>query len=210
MNYAAKQKDLIVLTADRNIEFSVRGILERRQSLRIRTVAAEFRGHPHKDPGCLRESHDFLRPFTNQYKHALVIFDHDGCGAEESRRETLESQVERLLFENGWRSRAAAIVIAPELDVWVWSDSPEVDSVLGWQHLEPSLRNWATTEGFLRDGEIKPRRPKETLEQALRRSRTPRSSILYRKLAERVSLERCIDPAFLKLTKTLQAWFPPT
>jgi len=210
MNEAAKRKDLILLTADRNMEFTFRGILERFQSLRIRPLVTEFRGHPHKDPGCLRESHDFLRPFVNQYEHALVIFDRDGCGAKESCREALEERVERLLFENGWGYRAAAIVIAPELDVWVWSDSPEVDIVLGWLNREPNLRNWIKSEGFLQSGEVKPRRPKEALEQALRQSRTPRSSMLYQKLAERVSFERCIDPAFLKLMQTLQAWFPPT
>jgi hypothetical protein len=31
--------------------------------------------------------------------------------------------------------------------------------------------------------------------------------VLYRKLAEAVSLERCTDPAFVKLRTVLRQWF---
>ena len=54
----------------------------------------------------------------------------------------------------------------------------------------------------------KPVRPKEAAEAALRKVRRPRSSNIYRKLAEVVSLQLCTDPAFLKLKSILQNWFP--
>ncbi|MFB3133348.1 MAG: hypothetical protein ACE10K_12585, partial [Rhodothermales bacterium] len=53
----------------------------------------------------------------------------------------------------------------------------------------------------------KPQRPKEAVEAVLRATDTPRSSSLYRQLAQKVSLNRCDDPAFLKLKSTLQEWF---
>ena len=71
------------------------------------------------------------------------------------------------------------------------------------------LRNWLVERGLLEPGYSKPRRPKEALEAALRNSNKKRSSSLYFDLATRVSFDRCTDPAFLKLTSTLQSWFPP-
>ncbi|HEX6900052.1 MAG TPA: hypothetical protein VF789_10080 [Thermoanaerobaculia bacterium] len=35
----------------------------------------------------------------------------------------------------------------------------------------------------------------------------PRSSSLYNQLARSVSLDRCVDDSFVKLRRTLQAWF---
>lgn len=31
---------------------------------------------------------------------------------------------------------------------------------------------------------------------------------IYKKLAERVSLNRCVDPSFIKFKATLKEWFP--
>jgi hypothetical protein len=64
--------------------------------------------------------------------------------------------------------------------------------------------------GFLEEDELKPARPKEALEAALRVVRVPRSSAIYKALAEKVSLSRCTDPAFLKLKTVLQQWFSET
>jgi hypothetical protein len=62
-------------------------------------------------------------------------------------------------------------------------------------------------EGYTQQGEVKPKRPKEALEQALRLARKSRSSSIFRQLAQRVSVKRCTDPAFLKFKATLQRWF---
>ena len=201
-------KDLVVLAADKNMEFAVKGILGRFRSLGIREITADFRVHPENDPGCLVRGHDFLRPFVNHYAHALVLLDREGCGREAANREELEANLEQRLLDSGWGSRAKVIVIAPELEMWVWSDSPHVDAILGWEGREPPLRTWLKDRTFLGEGQIKPLRPKEALEGALRLSRTPRSSSNYLKLAQKVSLERCIDPSFVKLKSTLQEWFP--
>jgi hypothetical protein len=81
--------------------------------------------------------------------------------------------------------------------------------MLMWRSPMPPLRGWLCEQGYLREGERKPARPKEALEAALRQARLPRSSSLYRQLAERVSLQGHAEPAFLKLRSTLRAWFPP-
>jgi hypothetical protein len=45
------------------------------------------------------------------------------------------------LFTSGWENRAAAVVLDPELEIWVWSDSPEVEAVQRQEHdqLVPDL-----------------------------------------------------------------------
>jgi len=203
------QRDIIFLVADKNMEAAVQGLLGRPKSLQVRAVEAVIRTHPEKDPGCYLTAHEFLRPFYRRYAHAIVIFDREGCGNEVKPREELEAEVESRLAKNGWGARARAVVIAPELEMWVWSDSPEVDRALGWMGRSPALRSWLNEKGFLQQSERKPDRPKEAVEAALRFVRKPRSSAIYRELAESVSFRRCIDPAFQTLVTTLQTWFPP-
>ncbi len=129
----AGSRDLIVLVADKNTEFSIRGLLSKRSSaLRIRPLVFDIFVHPQRDPGCLRLAHDFLRPHSSRYGHALVVLDRDGCGQEHRKKRTeLEQQIEERLAQSGWSTgRAAAVVIEPELEAWVWSQSPHVEAGL--------------------------------------------------------------------------------
>lgn len=203
------QSDLVVLTADKNMKYAVEGLLNRPEALKIRPVRWSVYIHPESDPGCLLRSDTFLRSFVNRYSHAIVMFDREGSGCQsKARREELEEEVACSLARNGWQERASAIVIDPELENWVFSDSPEVDAAIGWKSDYPSLRGWLKEKGFYKPGRAKPFPPKEALEAALRYARMPRSSYIYGRLAERVGLGRCTDRAFQKLKETLQSWFP--
>jgi hypothetical protein len=206
MTAAIAEKDLVVLTADKNAQFALRGITSRHRALRIRTIAADFHVHPGRDPGVLRNAHEFLRAFARSHQHALVVLDRDGCGEERTSRGKLEAAIEHALHSTGWGERGCAIVIDPELDIWVWSDSPHVASELGWSESDRALATWLQEQGFVFAGR-KPERPKEALEAVLRKVRRPRSSAIYKALAEKVGLSRCNDQAFEKLRTTLQAWF---
>jgi len=62
--------------------------------------------------------------------------------------------------------------------------------------------------GYELDPHLKPLRPKEALEELMVYLSEPRSSILYERVTSRISLERCVDPAFNRLKAKLQAWFP--
>lgn len=207
MNRVQPNSDLVVLAADKQIEMSVRGLLTRQKSLGIRHLTVECLVHPRHDPGCVWTPEVLLRSYVGSVRYALVILDHEGSGCETISRTELELQIESVLVRNGWTDRAAAIVITPELESWVWSDSPLVDEMLGWK--KQSLRKHLQHEGFWTIGGPKPERPKEAMTWALRQARKPRSSAIYRQLAENVGLQRCSDPAFHKLRDTLQSWFPP-
>jgi hypothetical protein len=209
MNPVGGQKDLVVLVADGTMEFALTGILNRPESIGVRPISYQLYVHLHHDPGCLRESHDFLRPFTGQFHRALVVFDKDGCGREDCSREQLEAEVYSRLSECGWGERAAALVIDPEIEAWVWSDSPHVETILGWQVQSQSLSSWLKDRGYLDARSVKPQKPKEAMKEALRLAKKPFSSAIHRELAEKVSFERCQDVAFLRLKSILRQWFPP-
>lgn len=100
-----------------------------------------------------------------------------------------------------------AIVIDPELEAWLWSDSPEVDNALGWKGKSPSLRTWLKEKEFFKGDSLKPSPPKNAAEEALKKVFKPRSASIYYQAAKSVSLKRCEDPAFLKLKEKLTQWF---
>jgi hypothetical protein len=200
--------DLLVLTADKDAEYAMRGVLSRHQALGVRPVAPVFLKHPQRDSGVRCHSCDLLRPFAQDYAHVLVMMDKEGCGQEHCCRIELESQLEDALRTTGWGSRAAAVVLDPELEIWVWSDSPHVAEALGWRGRQPDLREWLLSGGFLLSKEAKPARPKEAMQAALREVGRPVSPAIYEQLAKTVSLLRCQDAAFLKLIDVLRKWFP--
>ncbi|MCK4765932.1 MAG: hypothetical protein KAW12_27275 [Candidatus Aminicenantes bacterium] len=93
------------------------------------------------------------------------------------------------------------------MENWIWSNSPEVDRALGWQEKTPPLRTWLEDKGYFDRDKSKPDPPKEALQKALRNVRKPWSSSIFRQVSEAVSLNRCSDPAFLKLKEKLVQWF---
>ena len=127
-----RTQDLIVVAADLDAKQSIVQLLQRPQSLGIRPIQFVVDRYVKRDSGCCRTSHEYLRPFARQFEYAMVVFDRDGSGRESQTRDEIESSVEQELAKNGWRDRSAAIVIVPELEAWVWSDSPEVAKALGW------------------------------------------------------------------------------
>lgn len=200
--------DLVLLVADKQMAETVRGILSRPRALGIRAISCTVYTHPNKDPGCRREAHQFLRPFHSEFRFGLVLFDRQGCGAAaDATPQDVERTVEENLRRSGWDDRARCVVIDPELEAWVWSDSPEVDECLGWQSSEPRVQDWLRSTGRWPEDASKPPHPKEALEDALETVRQPRSSALFRDLAESVSFRRCTDPSFQRFQDRLRKWF---
>ena len=199
--------DLVLLAADKTIETGVTKIFARSQALGCRAFSVRSFVHVARDPGCYRRAPEFLVGLASQYDQAVVIFDREGSGTTKSRLE-IETEVEDRLSACGWNDRAACVVVDPEIENWVWTDSPHVATCLSW-NLETDLREWLAEQGFWPAGAAKPPRPKEALQAVLRVTREPRSSALYGELAQRVSLARCSDPAFIKLRDLLIRWFPP-
>ena len=200
-------KDLFVLAADLELKNALDGLLSRATDLGVRDVSYDIERHVNRDSGCRSDAAEYLRPYLGRYRHALVVFDHYGCGST-SPRDEIQLSVEAQLRLNGWGGRAKVIVIEPELEVWVWSDSPAVCRVLGWDGSFAALRRWLGSRRLWEAGEPKPSEPKKAMREAMQHGRVQRSARKFSELAGAVDFDRCRDAAFNELKRTLVRWFP--
>lgn len=137
-----------------------------------------------------------------------MVFDYSGCGQEAMAPATLESNLKISLSAGGWGNRAEVILIVPEIENWVFADSPHVARCLGWQARWGNMRTWMEHNNYWISGRAKPTDPRLAMEAVLEKARIPRSSSIYACIARSVSLRRCSDSAFLKLRRVLTEWFP--
>ena len=203
-------KDLIVLCADKNMQACLLGVLPRFKDVFPETRAFSFDPpyvHAGHDGGVRTNSHLFLRPFLNQYRHALVVMDFEGSGTKWTNRFDLEVEIEGNLNQNGWANRATAIVIEPELENWMWTNSPHMAKAINWEGLS-EIEAWLIQNNLKKHGDLKPFHPKEAMEAALRLKKKPLSSSIHQLIAEKSSFINCTDSAFLKLVETIKRWFP--
>lgn len=199
-------KDLVLLVADKNAHFALKGALGRPEALGIRPISVDFRVHPGRDGGTRKTGPEMLALERQRFHHALLVLDFEGSGTDLPDAKALEAQLDERLSTR-WQGAAKAIVIAPELDVWVWGADNAVETALEWP-AGRRLREWLHDQGFAFEANGKPTRPKEAMEAALRVPNLPRSSALYQAIAEKISLRRCGDAAFQRLRSQLVEWFP--
>ena len=199
--------DLLCLVADKNIAAAVRGLLSKPKRLGITLIEHEIIVHPERDPGCFHHGPEFLRGMRSHAHHALVVLDHAWEGVPADSASDLESQLEDRLALVGLEGVARAVVIQPEVESWVFSESNHVPKALGWKGRR-SLREALDAQGLWLIDQRKPSDPKGAMEWALRQARIPRSSSIYGELAMHVGTKNCKDRAFVKFRQILQAWFP--
>lgn len=199
-------RDLVLLVPDKNTESTIRGVLGRHQALGIRQVDFNILVEQGRDGGVRRRGAQVLNVVRGQYSHAAMILDYEGSGADVGPGE-LEAQLDDAL-SGSWGHRAKAIVIHPEVDVWMWGGETHLRSTMNWEFAE-GIRTWLQAQEFTFDDNGKPARPKEALEAAFRRAKVPRSSARYEHVARRIGLANCTDPAFVRLRTALTSWFGP-
>lgn len=199
--------DLVCLLADKSIEATIDSILRRPNALGIRTIEFETVVHPRRDPGCFHEAAELLAGYTSRARQALIVLDRAWMGAPSDSAADLLASLEEALDRVGPVDWAHAVVIDPELEAWVFSDSPHVSNALGWPTSTAEMRAALENEGLWASGHLKPSDPKAAVDWVLRRAKRPRSSSIYRALASNVGFKRCSDPSFLRLGDLLRGWF---
>jgi len=199
-------KDLVVLVPDKDTKFALEGILRRHYALHIRSIEYDIFVHPQHDPGVYKKAVDFLRPFLNLYRYALVLFDREGSGQEGKLASQISDDLKNQLERNGWLKRTEVIVFDPELEIWAWVNSAQVAQTLGWNDYS-QLKNYLVQQGLWQKDTPKPQRPKEAFELALKSKRIPRSSSIYKAIADQVSFSGCIETSFEKFRTILMKWF---
>lgn len=202
-------KKLIILVPDKNTQYVLMGLLPRlHRNLSLESGDYDIYTHPLRDPGIYNDAHNFLRNFAKDYRYAIVFMDREGSGQERKDTETIRMELIQNLERNGWKSRAEVIIIDPELEVWAWTNSKQLAKNLGWTKFD-DLKKFVIKMGFWKENDVKPTRPKEAIETALREKRIPRSSAIYKKVAASIAFDQCKDPSFNKFKKTLFKWFNP-
>jgi hypothetical protein len=200
-------KDCLFLVADKDMEFTLKGLLTRGISIGIRDISYDVNVHQQHDPGCRKTGTDLLRNFSKQYKHCFLLFDFEGSGELELSAEELEVKLESELNSFGWsNNNAHVLVINPELENWVWVQSQHLADLLELNNSD-DIQNWLSKQNYNILDNQKPERPKEAFEYRLEQIKEPRSSSLYRELASKVSFKTCTDRTFLKLINILKHHF---
>ncbi len=206
------RRDLFVVVADLDAENVIKTLLStRKKALGVAVdfdPDTDFLRYNKRDSGCYQDAVSVLTPPRRTHEHALIIFDRHGCGAESADRKAIEDDVERRLRGSGWPAgMAAAVVIDPELEAWVWSTSPHVANVLGWGEHRNRLRPFLADARLWDAQTHKPTQPKEAVRSAVRHKRARFTAASFADLAENVSVDGCHDEAFCKLCETLVRWF---
>jgi hypothetical protein len=202
-------RELLFYVADKNAAFSLRGFFGREQFHRSASCA-EFQfdidqdikvAVGKNDPGLYSHAVDILRPFHLEYRRVVIVMDEEWGGTP--GQAAIKTRLHEHMQNAGWTSDfCCAVVACPEIDNWLWTNTDHTAKALGWDTIQ-ELR-----EGLKLPDQPKPPRPKETAEQALRVKRKPRSSDLYKQVAQGVSLRHCQDPAVQELLEKLRQWFP--
>lgn len=199
--------DLVVLAADKQMQYALKGALARPDALRIRPITFDFRVHPGRDGGARTTGMEVLRRERHRFGHAILVLDFEGSGARAGQTSIeLEADLDSKLSAT-WGTDAKAVVIDPELEAWVWGSDNALSSALSWP-LGQSIRPWLLDRGFVFNAAGKPERPKEAFEALVPIHKLPRSSAIYEGITSQISLATCKDAAFGRLRDSLRTWFP--
>ncbi len=209
-------RDLLVYVADGNMAEAVGGLLDRNQAhLVIGCAPFTFDSRidikiakGQNDPGVYTRADALMQPYATEYARAVVIIDEEWEGSPGAA--AISERLREHLSAAGWpQERTLVLVVSPESDIWLWSDSPHTATALGWASWD-ALRPALEEEGLLVREQKKPSRPKEAAEWALGNGpkRIPRSSKLFREVSGKVSVKRCEDDALSVFINQLRTWFP--
>ena len=208
-------RDCMFYVADMNMVETFKGFLTRQQfhqSLGCGRFAFDplkdlARAAGQTDGGLWRRAGGLCKGYLQTHRHLVVCLDRDFGGSPGQAQ--VRQDVEQQLLAAGWnQGQFAVLVIDPELEQWIWQDSPHVESALKYAS-PPSLRQLLMNSGDWPAGQIKPNNPKEVLERLVDQNlRGNRSSTIYSKITSRISVMNCVDGEFLVLRAALQGWFP--
>lgn len=203
------RKDLVIVTADQDAEFTVKRLLQRELwQFNIGPFTSDVIRHTGRDSGCRVRSKDLLRDLQHSYRYAVVLFDFEGCEPPRGQsKQQVAAAVELDLSRNGWAGRNKVVLIDPELENWIWMRDDRMAQAIRWVGTA-ELYGWLEERALIRHGMAKPPRPKESLHKVLRQRQVRPSASQFEAIAQVAPLRQCTDPAFLELIGALATWFP--
>jgi len=214
--------DMVGLFADLDMQNFFEALIERGQDHR-RGCSRPIRWRSLRDPRrdtVWREPERVLGPFLDQQTRFLVVWDHQGSGAEKRDPEKVEARVEDRLKEQGVpAANVMALALVPELETLfrpVWDRIkklvcrergmlPPDDALIleRAKRYDPGLSFPADPQQALDE------QPKEMFGALVAIARLRRAAPLYRRIGERVSLRRLKNhAAAARLARHIASWFP--
>ncbi len=204
-----EETPLLVLVEGINDEWVLREVLKRGRELMFTPLSeaqVEFRRH--SSEVCTRGA-EIVRTVSRHYGRFLLVWDYEGSaqqarGVAPSRAQGIvQSQLNTL----GMRDRAKAVVIAPELEIWLWSDLDAVAKALGQPRtqIDSLLNALAQKERLTPDAQ-----PKETLKRLASLCNDRADSSLYERITKQAKLDAWLREhwSFKSLVRALRRWFP--
>ncbi len=204
------KRDCVFLVADKTMKEVFKAFLTR-EEFHQSLGCAPFEFDPEED--LVAESTDnavfhradlLLRQYELSHRRAVVALDAEWDGSPGV--EAIVAGIQEKLRTRGWE-HYAVIVIEPELEAWIWQDNPHVHTALRYCG-KKGLREWLKETGEWPEGSPKPLNPKAAMRKVLGHTRTPWSASIHKRVASRVSVRGCLDPAFQRLAETFRMWFP--
>ena len=115
-------KDLFVLTADSDAQAIIRTVLQRNKPLDIRPISFDVQRYAGRDSGMVKDGPEIAREMVkkSEYSRLILIWDHHGSGWEGRSSEKATEAIQQRLDGVSWIGNSAAVVLAPELEEWLW------------------------------------------------------------------------------------------
>ncbi|MBF0460837.1 MAG: hypothetical protein HQL87_05515 [Magnetococcales bacterium] len=204
-------KDLFVLTADADALAVMRQVLSRHYSLGIREITYEVDRHTGRDAGMIHTGPALVQFKKGEFKHVLLLWDHQGSGKECMNLNTVQNNMTSQLDGFTWKDNNLVIAVMPELEEWLWHN-PE--ALL--KHLditENELNVWLTEFAKKAGNDIDSLRraqPKEMFEHLVYKKKQGKPGPDdFDKIASIASLTQWQQSAsFRAIVEGLRQWFP--
>jgi hypothetical protein len=119
-------KDLLVILAGKNDEAVIRSVLSRHQDIGIHHLIFEI-NRLGSDSKVVGYGPTLALAEKNRYRYFLCIWDHQGSGREKRMKPNqVQGIVQKSLNGKTLKGRSKALVIDPELEIWLWQDKEAI------------------------------------------------------------------------------------
>jgi hypothetical protein len=208
------KRDCVFFVADKTMYDTFLGFLSRADRVEQLGCAAFafdpaedlFFAAGQNDSGLNRRAGDLLRPFQRSHRKAVVALDCDWDGTPGQK--VIIQNITQQLHRNGWGDdEVIVIAIDPELEQWIWQDSPVLADALRMS-VPQGIKAALSERGLWPLKAAKPPQPKELFIQLRRENNVKLSSSIFKKIASKVPVAACQDSEFRRLVDQLRVWFP--
>jgi hypothetical protein len=201
-------RDLLAIVEGKDDAAVLRAVLIRPRDLGIRSITFHTE---QRASGMIARGPELAREQRREFRYVLCLWDHQGSGQEAKPPSRVQGEVQARLNRNTLKGCSKALVIDPELEVWLWQDLAAIAQVLGVE--DSALQGWLAEwrdEQFptLTVEEVLLRQPKEAFEQVIRRAGLKPAAALRERVAAAADLHQWAqESSFRLLRRTLRRWF---